>query len=204
MRRLACIGLFLIATQIGAQELHLNPDIVLGNRSVTYKHFAKFSIDGKFSVDNLILFDTEYESDSNNIYFIRNNLSYQLFEKWNLNLGVGIKNPGSFYTFSVGFRTQKPSFKLGYNIGSTYQNGFSLEQTLSVTFEPILNTKLKGFLNLLAVGNLSSVGYTRGLQQFKVGVQKTKLVTGLALNLDQFNNSRKKLENMGFFLMYNL
>jgi hypothetical protein len=193
-----------MASQIGAQKLHLSPDIVLGNRSFTYKHFAKYSINGKFSMDNLTLFDTEHESDSNNIYFIRNNLSYQLFGKWSLNLGMGIKNPGSFYTFSIGFRTRKQSFKIGYNVGSTYQNGFSIEQTLTITFEPILSPNLKGFINLLAVGNLNSDGYIRGLQQFKVGVQKTKLVTGLALNLDQFNNSRKKLENMGFFLMYNL
>ncbi|WP_228234817.1 hypothetical protein [Allomuricauda sp. M10] len=163
----------------------------------------RYTIHPKISVDNLTLFDAGYEDDSNNIYFIRNNMSYALTKSIKANSAIGIKNPGAFGTLSLTYNFKQPDFSLSYSAGSTYQNGFSFEQSLVVGYSPNLGGELFGYIHLLATGNLSNKGYIRGLQQFKIGVQQNQLATGWAVNLDQFNNARKKLENMGLFFTYN-
>ena len=195
---------YLTVLSISGQELNFSPDVVLGDRSITYNHLIKYSISPKLSVDNLTLFDTEYEEDTNNIYFVRNNFSYQFNKKITLNTAIGVKNPGAFCTVSLGFTSKTTNFSFAYTAGSTYQKGFSFEQSVVFSYTPDLGHGLKGYINLLATANINADGYTRGLQQFKIGIRKKRLITGLALNLDQFYNARKKLQNMGLFLKYNL
>lgn len=197
------ILIYLTALSVTGQELNFSPDLVFGNRSVTYKHLIKYSINSKLSVDNLTLFDTEYEEDSNNIYFVRNNFSYHFNNKIKLNTAIGIKNPGAFCTMSLGFLSKTTNFSFAYTAGSTYQKGFSFEQSLNLSYTPDLSSYYEGYINLLATANINGNGYIRGLQQFKIGIRKKQLITGLAVNLDQFNNARKKLQNMGVFLKYN-
>jgi hypothetical protein len=197
------ILIYLTVLNASGQELNFSPDLVFGNRSVTYKHLVKYYISPKLSVDNLTLFDTEYEEDTNNIYFVRNNFSYQFNPKINLNTAIGVKSPGAFCTVSLGFSSKTTNFSFAYTAGSTYQKGFSLEQSLVLSYFPDLGHNHKGYINLLATANINANGYIRGLQQFKIGLRKKQLITGLALNLDQFNNARKKLQNMGVFLKYN-
>lgn len=205
MKKTALCILFFTALTSGmiGQELHFVPDIVFGNRSFTYKHLIRYTIHPRLSVDNLTLFDTEYEDDANNIYFIRNNVSFVLSESIRANSAIGIKNPGAFGTLSLSYHFKSHDFSLTYSAGSTYQNGFSFEQSLLIGYSPNLGNDLFGYLHLLATGNISREGYTRGLQQFKLGVQKKQLAIGWAVNLDQFNNARKKLENTGLFFTYN-
>lgn len=183
--------------------MNFSPDLVFGNRSVTYKHLTKYSINSKLSVYNLTLFDTEYEEDANNIYFVRNNFSYHFNKKIKLNAAIGIKNPGAFCTVSFGFSSRTTHYSFAYTAGSTYQKGFSFEQSMVLNYTPDIGHNYKGYINLLATANINANGYIRGLQQFKIGMLKKQLITGLALNLDQFNNARKKLQNMGIFLKYN-
>ncbi|MBQ4915847.1 hypothetical protein J8L85_15435 [Maribacter sp. MMG018] len=193
----------LTVLNVTGQELDFSPDMVLGNRSVTYKHFIGYSINSRLSIDQLTLFDTEYEEDANNIYFIRNNFSYHFNEKIKLNTAIGIKNPGAFCTVSLGFSMKTNNFSFTYTAGSTYQKGFSFEQSVVFSYTPDLGHGLEGYINLLATANINGDGYIRGLQQFKIGIRKKQMITGLALNLDQFNNAQKKLENMGVFVKYN-
>ncbi|OWW24470.1 hypothetical protein B4Q04_14225 [Zobellia sp. OII3] len=197
------ILIYMTVLSAAGQELNFSPDLVLGNRSVAYKHLIKYSISPKLSLDNLTLFDTEYEEDTNNIYFVRNNISYQFNQKIKLNTAIGIKNPGAFCTISLGFSSKTTNFSFAYTAGSTYQKGFSFEQSLVLSYTPNLGRNHSGYINLLATANINSNGYIRGLQQLKIGIRKEQLITGLAVNLDQFNNARKKLQNMGVFLKYN-
>ena len=195
--------LLVFGNGVHSQELSFTPDVVFGNRSMTYKHLLIYHLDSKLSLDNLTLFDTEYEGDTNTIYFIRNNVSYKLSEKTRVNTSVGIKNPGAFGSLSLSFFSRTPHFSANYTAGGTYQDGVSFEQSLVISYYPNLGRNHQAYINILATGNLSSKGYIRGLQQFKLGIRKEKLITGLALNLDQFNNSRKKLKNTGIFFKYN-
>ncbi|MEQ5791578.1 hypothetical protein J4E06_10985 [Muricauda sp. NFXS6] len=192
-----------VSTLVIGQELSFAPDVVFGNRSLTYKHLIKYSINPKLSVDNLTLFDTEYGNDLNNLYFIRNTISYALTKNIRANTAIGIKNPGAFGTMSLSFTTQSHQFSFTYSAGSTYQDGFSFEQSIVASYLPSFGNNNQGYINLLATGTINASGYARGLQQLKIGIRKKQFTTGLAINLDQFNNARKTLTNTGVFLKYN-
>nr|WP_297784917.1 hypothetical protein [uncultured Allomuricauda sp.] len=194
---------FILIAKVIGQEVNFAPDIVFGNRSVTYKHLIKYTVHPKLSVDNLTLFDTEYGNDDNNIYFIRNTISYSLTRSIRVNTAIGIKNPGAFGTVSLSFISKLPYFTFSYTGGSTYQNGFSLEQTIVTSYSPPFGNRYIGYINLLVTGNISNDGYTRGLQQLKIGVRKNQITTGVAMNLDQFNNAKRTMTNVGVFLKYN-
>ena len=192
-----------VSTLVIGQELSFAPDVVFGNRSLTYKHLIKYSVNPKLSVDNLTLFDTEYGNDLNNLYFIRNTISYALTKNIRANTAIGIKNPGAFGTMSLSFTTQSHQFSFTYSAGSTYQDGFSFEQSIVASYLPSFGNNNQGYINLLATGTINASGYARGLQQLKIGIRKKQFTTGLAINLDQFNNARKTLTNTGIFLKYN-
>lgn len=192
-----------VSTWVIGQEVSFASDVVFGNRSLTYKHLIKYSMNPKLSVDNLTLFDSEYDTDLNNIYFIRNTISYALTKNIMANTAMGIKNPGAFGTVSMSFSSRSPRFSFTYSAGSTYQDGFSFEQSIIASYLPSFGNDHQGYINLLATGNINANGYARGLQQLKIGVRKKQLTTGLAINLDQFNNARKTLTNTGIFLKYN-
>jgi len=192
-----------VSTWVIGQELSFAPDVVFGNRSLTYKHLIKYSINPKLSVDNLTLFDAEYGNDLNNLYFIRNTISYALTKNIRANTAIGIKNPGAFGTMSLSFTTQSHQFSFTYSAGSTYQDGFSFEQSIVANYLPSFGNDHQGYIDLLATGTINASGYARGLQQLKIGIRKKQFTTGLAINLDQFNNARKTLTNTGIFLKYN-
>lgn len=204
MKRIGIIFfLFFSFNQLNAQKLSYSPEFVLGNRSVSYQHFINHSFNKKWSINNLTLFDSEYQENKHNIFFIRNSLGYKLSDLVQLNSGVGIKNPGSFITGNVQFRIRNNSLNLSYSVGSTYQKGFSLEQSLFIKYTPNISTKFKPFFKLFIVMNTNLKTIDRSLQQIRLGIDKDLASFGLATNLDQFNNGSKTLENFGIFLKYN-
>lgn len=186
-----------------AQSVSFSPEIVIGNRSVGYQHFAGYKFNNSWSINNVSLFDTEYTNDKNNIFFIRNMLSYNLNKHFKANAAIGIKNPGVFATLTSQYQYISSSFKLNYAIGSTYQDGFTLEQTLILNYTPMLSKTIEGYINLFAVVNTNLKVLDRGIQQLRIGIKKEKLTTGIAANLDQFNKAEKTLENFGVFIKYN-
>ncbi|MDC6363173.1 MULTISPECIES: hypothetical protein [Flavobacteriaceae] len=189
-------------SSLSGQDLSYAPDMVFGHRSITYKHSLNYKLSPQLRLNNLILFDTEYNNDENNIYFIRNTASLWLAKGLSANLAFGVKNPGSFGTFSLGVQTNSSNFSLGYTAGSTYQNGFSFEQALLLNYTPNLIWNIRGYVNLLATANIGRKGYIRGLQQLRIGMTNQGLNFGLAVNLDQFSNAQKTLENIGVFMNY--
>ncbi|MFH4965729.1 hypothetical protein V8G69_12080 [Gaetbulibacter sp. M235] len=119
------------------------------------------------------------------------------------NIAFGIKNPGAFVTLTSQYQYTVPEFKLSYAIGSTYQNGFTLEQTLSMNYTLSLTKNIQAYVNLFVVVNTNLKELNRGIQQLRVVVKKERLITGIAINLDQFAKAEKTLENFGLFIKYN-
>lgn len=197
------IFLFFSTSQIGAQELSYSPEFVIGNRSVSFQHFVNVSFSENWSINNLVLIDSEYENDENNIFFIRNSLGYKLSDLIQLNGGVGLKNPGAFMTGNVQFSLKNNSLNINYSVGSTYQEGFTLEQNLFLKYTPIISGSFRPFLKLFIVMNTNFKSIDRSLQQFRLGIEKDLASFGFATNLDQFNNGSKTLENFGVFVKYN-
>lgn len=186
-----------------AQSVSFSPEMMLGNRSTTYHHFIGYQINDKWSINNVSLFDTEYSNDKNNIFFIRNMLSYNLNKHLKTNVALGIKNPGAFATLTSQYQYASSNFKLSYALGSTYQNGFTLEQTLLMNYTPSLTKSIQAYVNLFVVVNTNLKELNRGIQQLRIGIKKEQLITGIALNLDQFTKAKKTLENFGVFIKYN-
>ncbi|MGE8433334.1 MULTISPECIES: hypothetical protein [Chryseobacterium] len=188
---------------MNAQKLTYTPDLVLGNRSYTYMHNVNYYFNDRLKLNNLTLFDTEYTKDKENIFFIRNTLAYNLNKKFSVNAAFGMKNPGAFFSAYLQYRITKPSYSFSYSIGTTYQRGFTLEQSISFEYTPYLKENLQGYFSVLAIGNLDDGGYPRGLQFMRLGIKQDKMMYGVASNFDQFNNAKKTLENIGAFVKYN-
>jgi len=186
-----------------AQQLKYSPEIVTGHRSITYLHSITYSISDHLRFNNLTLYDTEYETNQHNIFFIRNTMSYQALKSISLNAAIGIKNPGSFVTFTAQYQFARHVFLFSYAAGTTYQSGFTLEQSILLEYAPMLTNNIKGYFKVQAVANTNSYEYQRGFQQFRAGLKYKGLAYGLAMNLDQFKNSTKTLENLGGFLKCN-
>lgn len=200
---IAITALALFSLPLNAQKLNYTPDLVLGHRSYTYMHNINYYFNDRLKLNNLTLFDTEYTKDKENIFFIRNTLTYNLSKRFSINAALGMKNPGAFFSAYVQYRISKPLYSFSYSIGATYQKGFSLEQSVSVEFTPYLKENLQGYLSVLAIGNIDNSGYPRGLQFIRLGVKEDKIMYGIASNFDQFNNAKKTLENIGVFVKYN-
>lgn len=183
------------------QKLFISPDLVAGHRSYTYMQSTGYRINEKIRLSNFTLFDTEYTKDNNNIFYIRNTFSYTLIPDLILHTAIGIKNPGAFFSTFLQFVRANQTCTFSYSIGATYQNGFTLEQSLYLECLPQLSDDVTVYFSISAVANIGR-GYERGLQQLRMGIKKDKLIYGMAGNLDQFSNSSKKLENFGFFIKY--
>ncbi|MGG7550016.1 hypothetical protein ACQ7CX_05260 [Chryseobacterium arthrosphaerae] len=191
------------ALGLNAQKLSYTPDLVLGNRSYTYMHTINYQLNDRLKLSNLTLFDTEYTRDRENIFFIRNTFAYNLSKKLSVNAAFGMKNPGAFFSAYVQYKITRSTYSLSYAIGTTYQKGFSLEQSVSLEYTPYLKESLQGYFSILAIGNIDNSGYPRGLQLIRLGVKQNKMMYGVATNFDQFNNGKKTLENIGAFVKYN-
>ena len=182
MLRIISLSITLLFTVLvsNAQSVGFTPEMVLGNRSLSYQHFISHSFDEKWSINNISQFDTEYENDTNNIFFIRNMLSYSFNKHFNASVAIGVKNPGAFATIAYQYQYKAPSFKLSYAIGSSYQKSFTLDQTLIMNYTPTLSKSIKAYVNLFAVVNTNLRILDRGIQQLRIGIKKEKLITGVA------------------------
>lgn len=188
---------------LAAQSISFSAEVVAGNRSMSYQHFIEYSFNNSWSINNVTLFDSEYNDNKNYIFFIRNMLSYNFNKHFKANVALGVKNPGSFVTLTYQYQYGSSSFKLSYAIGSTYQNGFTLEQTLLMNYTPILTKNIQAYINLFVVVNTNLKVLDRGIQQLRIGIKKEQFNTGIAINLDQFIKAEKTLENFGLFIKYN-
>lgn len=198
-----CSIFSLYGINVSAQQLHYFPEIFAGHRSVNYMQTVNVKLNKTFSVNNLMLFDTEYTSNSNNIFFIRNTMVYHLTSKLKLNVLMGVKNPGSFAGGALQYGLLQSNYSFAYSIGATYQRGFTLEQMLRVEYTPHIASHTQIFTMLLAMANVNIHEYQRGLLYTRLGLKHGKVVYGAAFNVDQFNNNSKSLKNIGSFIKYN-
>lgn len=200
---IAMTALAAVSSGLYAQKASYTPDFVAGHRSYTYMHNINYQLNDRLKLNNLTLFDTEYTRDKENIFFIRNTVAYSITPKLSVNAAFGMKNPGAFFSAYLQYKIGNPIYSLSYSIGTTYQKGFSLEQSVSLEYTPYLTRNLKGYFSVLAIGNIDDSGYPRGLQLIRLGVKQNKMMYGIASNFDQFNNGKKTLKNIGGFIKYN-
>jgi len=182
------------------QNFQFDPELLTGNRSVFYQHLLRVHTTDRVSFQNVFLIDHSYHKPEDQIYFFRNTISYQATPVWSSNISFGLKNPGLFGTFSLSVKKISSRQTILYAFGVTVQRTLSLEQSLFLQREFITLKDCRLFYQVLIVLNLDNSGYTRGLQQFRVGVKKRGLQMGFGVNLDQFNNAQKTLHNHGLFL----
>lgn len=185
-----------------AQKTHYTPELVTGYRSLFYQHGISHFFSKKLRFNNLVVYDTEYRSDKNNIFFIRNTLSVTLSKPFSLQTAIGIKNPGSFATIALQYQYKTGPLHFLYAAGATYQTGLTLEQSLILEYNPLLQPGTNAYFRLQAIANTDFVQYQRGIQQFRAGIQHEATQYGVAVNLDQFNNGARQLENAGIFIRY--
>lgn len=187
-----------------SQTPHYTPEITFGNRSISFQHFIKYDINKDWSLNNVTLFDSEYENKINDIFFIRNMLSYSINKSFKSNIAFGIKNPGSFLTSTVQYVYQSPRIKLSYHLGATFQKDFTLEQSINLYLSKQINKSSELFMSVFAVLNTNFKSLGRRIQQFRIGKKKKQFQISLAINLDQFNKSKRSLENYGIAIKFNI
>lgn len=201
--KLSLLFSFLISSLPGpAQKTTYTPEMVTGYRSLMYQHGINHFFSKKLRFNNLVVYDTEYRSDKNNIFFIRNALSLTLSQPLSLFTAIGIKNPGSFATIALQYQYQTGPLRFLYAAGATYQSGLTLEQSLILEYNPLLQPGTNAYFRLQAIANTDFTQYQRGIQQFRAGIQQETIQYGVAVNLDQFNNGARQLENAGIFIRY--
>lgn len=204
MKKLVKLLIFALLSPLSmsAQNFYYVPEMVFGNRSNSYIHIVNYDINNDWSFNNVSIYDTEYSNNENNLFFIRNLLAYKLDDHYKMNAGFGIKNPGAFISLSGQYHLNRSSFNLTYILGSTYQNGFTLEQSMIFNFTPSLSEKIELYFNLLVISNTDLKIINRGIQQIRLGIKQNQFKIGIASNLDQFNNASKTLINSGLFIKH--
>ncbi|ADQ18519.1 hypothetical protein Lbys_2857 [Leadbetterella byssophila DSM 17132] len=191
-----------IPVYMQAQKPQFSSDILAGHRSTTFLHQAGVKFNSSLTLSHLGLLDVEYKGKPNNIYFIRTMLTYGFTRNFAVQVGVGLKNPGNFSSLLLNYRYFKPSLSISYSAGVTYQSTFNFEQALNVEYTPVLNTALRGYFQVMAIGNLNDKGLQRGLQYSRAGLKKQGLIAGIGVNLDQFNYMQNCISNVGIFIKY--
>jgi len=198
------IQFILVGTfNVHGQSTRFNTEITFGDRAISYQHFVAYQLSEKWSINNVTLFDTEYENDDNNVFFIRNMVSRSVGKSFKTNVAFGVKNPGSFVTATAQYSLNTPQFTGTYVLGSTYQNGFTLEQSLSFQYTMPITKTTDFYMSLFTVFNTNLKYLERGIQQIRIGIKKENIQLGLALNFDQFKKAQKTLENFGIACKYN-
>lgn len=192
----------LFGTATRSQNISYTPEMAMGNRSLFYQHGLSKNINPKLRFSNLTIYDADYQNEKNNIYFIRNTVSFLLDKHISLNAALGIKNPGAFATVAFQYFLKTPVFHFAYSAGITYRADFTFEQSLFLEYTPRLFGKSQFYFRAQAIANHNLEQYQRGIQQLRIGIKQDRVQYGLALNLDQFDNGFRKLGNAGLFIRY--
>lgn len=198
-KRIGVLILFLI-TLFNIKAFAYNPEILVGNRSIFYQHAISTSLHSKFKFNNITQFDNEYFNNRNNIYFIRNSISYPIFKNFSINAALGLKNPGSFSTLFINYNLSKNNFILNYSIGFTLQKKYSYEQMFIIEKNIPINKNIAIHTKFQALTNITQTEYLRGFQHFRIGLKHHSFNYGLASNFDQFNNNKRTLQNYGIYI----
>lgn len=192
---------FLLSTCVyagGESELRFSPENFMGNRSNNYQHIIGAKISDKIWFSNFAYLDSDYDTKEN-LYNIRNSISYNLVNNWSSNLAFGLKNPGVYTTASVQSGKKYTTFSYLLRTGATYQKSWTSESFATMLYAPKISNKINVFLKASFSFGANSKGITRGIQQFRVGIKNKQLIYGWASNFDQFNYNQRTLTNHGLF-----
>jgi hypothetical protein len=180
-------------------KLHFSPENFLGYRSNNYQHIISAKIFEKLSLSNFTYLDSDFNTKEN-LYNIRNTISYTLLSNWSTYLAFGLKNPGLYTTASAQYGKNNSTFSYLLRTGATYQKSWTSESITTILYTPKISNNLTAFFKTTFSLNIDRMGITRGIQQFRLGIKNKQLIYGLASNFDQFNYNKKTLTNLGLFL----
>lgn len=193
------VFVFLILLGLNEKNYSYNFEVLLGNRAVFYQHSANANLLYKLRFNNVTQFENEYGSNRNNIYFIRNAVSYPILKRITLNAAFGIKNPGVFTSLFFNYSLLANNFRLNYSVGITLQEKYAYEQMFVIQKSFKINEKNAINTSFQALTNIAENQYIRGFQQIRVGISSHQYSYGIATNFDQFNNNHKTLSNYGIY-----
>ncbi|RIJ47435.1 hypothetical protein D1614_15105 [Maribellus luteus] len=186
----------------GESQLQFSQENFVGNRSNNYQHIIGAKISEKLWFSSFAYLDSDY-STKENLYNIRNTISYDLVKSWSSILAFGFKNPGLYTTGSLQLGKKYNAFSYLLQTGATYQKSWTSESFATALYAPKITNNLTAFFKATLSLNMNSKGITRALQQFRAGIKNKQLVYGWASNFDQFNYNKKTLTNHGLFLRIN-
>lgn len=201
-RQILSLLLLICSSDTRSQNGGYTPEMAAGNRSLFYQHGLSAGIGKKLRFSNLSIYDADYVNEKNNLYFIRNTVSFLVGKHISLNTSLGIKNPGAFSTLAIQYLRKTKVLQFAYSAGITYRADYTLEQSLLLEYTPYFSQKKQLYFRAQAIANHNWEQYQRGIQQFRFGIKLDHLQYGLAVNLDQFDNGFRKLENAGFFVRH--
>ncbi len=176
-------------------------EAMIGQRSGFYQHvISKNILKDKYNFFNVSSFDSKWGDNQDNHFIISNFLSRNIGKGFGVGIGAEIQGPGSFLTlggqYSCGSKKLLLVLFPTINInGPKEYSHFSL-----IEYKPKLGPTLHAYLKLQFLLTTNFNKLTRSYQQLRIGMEKSHIVFGLAINLDQFQALGLTKENYGIFI----
>lgn len=202
MKKKIVLIFMLLSKLMFSQMLNYSPEIVIGHRSYTYQHMINLPLGEKLSLSNLTYFDSEYKNNSNNLYIIRNNLSYDIAKNIKLNAMVGIKNPGTFSVLALQYSVKGKNLTYVTYAGWHYQKGSALEYFTLLQYDTPITQDYILTIKGQNTFDINHQGIFRGVQQLRIGLSKGSIGFGIAGGFDQWKKGDPTLYNLGIYFRY--
>lgn len=198
--------MFFVLINLGvyAQQNSISNEVLLGNKGMTYQGFVQFSTHEKIRFTHNYFLDKPYSNQQQNLYFLRSNLEYSLRANVQLLLSVGVKNPGVFYSSTLQLKQLGNRSSTFFLLGATLINRPVLEITFIHNYTVAQWKESKLIFRLFGTFSIDKDGFTRGIQQMRIGMQQNHFRWGVGLNMDQFAKLSMPRFNHGVFFMYQI
>jgi hypothetical protein len=185
-------------------QVHYEPEFLIGSRAIHYIHYSTLSLQKNWQVDNINIYHWDLHRPENNIYFIRTSLNKKIKSVFSFNVGLGIKNTGSFCATSLQIKKQIKNISFNINSGLCIQEAIQFEHSIRVTYQQAINSKHRIYPTLLSSIDHKASRIDRSFQYFRIGINTSTNIKGLALNANQFNSAQKRFLNLGTYIKLKL
>lgn len=179
------------------------PEVVVGHRSYSYAHNADFPVDKKWSIVNIVSVDVEHTGYERNLFFIGSGLSYHLSPAFKANALVGLKDPGAFGAINIQYSKKFEKIFFTTFLGWHYLKESDVEHFMLAQYKTPIKDNLDFVLKIQSVMTFNKHGFSRGIEQVRLGVAGRKAGFGLAVNFDQWARVLSPIYNVGFYFTYN-
>ena len=183
-----------------AQKPPIPVEVFAGHRAFSYQHIISRDVfNDKFNFFNISAFDAEYGSNPQNEFVISSFFSYKLSKRLSAGIIGQMIPKGSSIFIGAKYNLIKKDFFLvvfpSYRI--TKDQVFS--QFMLMEYRPRINDKINAYLRTQLLLETDAEELTRGIQQFRLGLEIQQSQFGLAANFDQFAGDKSSTTNFGAF-----